>query len=171
MLNHPGYVTHTSLIFFEIFISSRYHRDTKILKILGSNCKWFRVHDIFKKWQIDDDSGWSNTAFFRYLLLKITSGLKHSPRYVFLTQETKKWHQNCPKAYWYPAIGKSYQNLSCSIYLRKRKVSHYSWVSFFFFLIARTLLNTIHLIWWKSKLKFFFGSLTVFNWSQTTFHN
>ena len=133
MLNHPGYVTHTSLIFFEIFISSRYHRDTKILKILGSNCKWFRVHDIFKKWQIDDDSGWSNTAFFRYLLLKITSGLKHSPRYVFLTQETKKWHQNCPKAYWYPAKGKSYQNLSCSIYLRKRKVSHYSWVSFFFF--------------------------------------
>ena len=76
--------------------------------------------------------------FFRYLLLKITSGLKHFPRYVFLTQETKKWHGNCPKAYWHPAIGNSYQNLSCSIYLRKRKVSRYSWVSFFFFCLDRT---------------------------------
>ena len=41
--------------FLEIFISSRYHRDMKILKILASNSKWFRVSGIFKKWQIDDD--------------------------------------------------------------------------------------------------------------------
>ena len=27
----------------------------KILKILASNSKWFRVSGIFKKWQIDDD--------------------------------------------------------------------------------------------------------------------
>ena len=29
----------------------------KILKILASNSKWFRVYGIFKKFQIDDDSG------------------------------------------------------------------------------------------------------------------
>ena len=29
-----------------------YHRDMKILNILGSNSKRFRVYDIFKKWQI-----------------------------------------------------------------------------------------------------------------------
>ena len=41
----------------EIFTSGRYHRDMKILKILASNSKWFRVYGIFKKWQIDDDKG------------------------------------------------------------------------------------------------------------------
>ena len=40
-----------------IFASSRYHRDMKILKILASNSKWFRVYGIFKKLQIDDDKG------------------------------------------------------------------------------------------------------------------
>ena len=45
------------IIFLEIFASSRYHRDVKILKILASNSKWFRVYGIFKKLQIDDGKG------------------------------------------------------------------------------------------------------------------
>ena len=43
--------------FLEIFTSGRYHRDMKILKILASNSKRFRVYGIFKKLQIDDDKG------------------------------------------------------------------------------------------------------------------
>ena len=43
--------------FLEIFNSGRYHRDMKILKILASNSKWFRMDGIFKKWQIDYDRG------------------------------------------------------------------------------------------------------------------
>ena len=43
--------------FFEILASDRYHIDMKILEILTSNCKRFRVYDIFKKWQIYDDTG------------------------------------------------------------------------------------------------------------------
>ena len=44
--------------FLEIFTSgSFYHRDMKILKILASNSKRFRVYGIFKKLQIDDDKG------------------------------------------------------------------------------------------------------------------
>ena len=43
--------------FLEIFTSGRYHRDLKILKILASNSKQFRVYGMFKNWQIDDDSG------------------------------------------------------------------------------------------------------------------
>ena len=42
---------------FEIFASGRYHRDMKILKILASNSKQFRVYGILKKLQIDDDKG------------------------------------------------------------------------------------------------------------------
>ena len=41
--------------FLEIFTSGRYHRDMKILKILASNSKRFRVYGIFKKLQIGDD--------------------------------------------------------------------------------------------------------------------
>ena len=41
----------------EIFITDRYHRDMKILKILASNSKQFRVYGIFKTLQIDDDKG------------------------------------------------------------------------------------------------------------------
>ena len=40
--------------FLEIFTSGRYHGDMKILKILASNSKRFRVYDISKKLQIDD---------------------------------------------------------------------------------------------------------------------
>ena len=43
--------------FLEIFTSGRYHRDMKILKILASNSKQFRVYGILKKLQIDDDKG------------------------------------------------------------------------------------------------------------------
>ena len=39
---------HSYLIdFLEIFTSGRYQRDKKILKILASNSKWFRVYGIF----------------------------------------------------------------------------------------------------------------------------
>ena len=43
--------------FLEIFNSGRYHREMKILKILTSNSKRFRVYCIFKKLQNDDDKG------------------------------------------------------------------------------------------------------------------
>ena len=33
----------------EIFTSGRYHRDMKILKMLASTSKRFRVYDLFKK--------------------------------------------------------------------------------------------------------------------------
>ena len=49
MINHPGHITLTS--------SGRYHRDMKLLKILASDFKEFRLYGIFKKWQIDDDRG------------------------------------------------------------------------------------------------------------------
>ena len=35
--------------FLEIFTSGKYHRDMKILKILASNSKPFRVYGILKK--------------------------------------------------------------------------------------------------------------------------
>ena len=50
--------------FLEIFTSGRYHRDMKILKILASNYKWFKVHGIFKKWQINDDRGTAKYNIF-----------------------------------------------------------------------------------------------------------
>ena len=50
----------------------------------------------------------------------------------FLTQDIQKWHRNCPRTYWFWAIGKSYQNLPFSIYLQKKRMWHYSWVIFFF---------------------------------------
>ena len=40
------------MAFFKIFISGRYHKDMKILKILASNSKWIRFYGIFEKWQI-----------------------------------------------------------------------------------------------------------------------
>ena len=43
--------------FFLIFASGRYHGDMKIIKILASNSKQFRVYGILKKFQIDDDEG------------------------------------------------------------------------------------------------------------------
>ena len=36
----------------------------KILKILASNYKWFKVHGIFKKWQINDDRGTAKYNIF-----------------------------------------------------------------------------------------------------------
>ena len=41
--------------FCRIFTSGRYHRDMKVLKILASNFRRFRVSGIFKKLQVDDD--------------------------------------------------------------------------------------------------------------------
>ena len=41
----------------EIFASGTYDRDMKILKILASNSKQFRVYGIIKTLQIDDDNG------------------------------------------------------------------------------------------------------------------
>ena len=70
--------------FLEIFTSGRYHREMKILKILASNSKRFRVYGIFKKLQIGDDKGDPQIQqFLRQILLKITSGLKNSPGYLF----------------------------------------------------------------------------------------
>ena len=43
--------------FLQIFTTGRYHRDMKIMKILASNSKQFRVYGILKKLQIDDDKG------------------------------------------------------------------------------------------------------------------
>ena len=43
--------------FLRIFTSGKYHRDMKILKILASNSKRFRVYGIFKTLQIDVDKG------------------------------------------------------------------------------------------------------------------
>ena len=49
--------------FLEISARDRYHKDMKILKILASNPKRFRVYGIFKKLQIDDDKrGTPNTT-------------------------------------------------------------------------------------------------------------
>ena len=41
--------------FLEIFTSVRYPKEMKVLKILTSNSKRFRVYDILKKLQVDDD--------------------------------------------------------------------------------------------------------------------
>ena len=48
-------------------------------------------YGIFKKWQIDDFMGRAGQIqqFLRLLLLKITSGLKNSPGYVFLLKKLK----------------------------------------------------------------------------------
>ena len=54
--------------FLEIFTSGRYHRDLKILKILASNSKQFRVYGMFKNWQIDDDSGGRQATKYNNLL-------------------------------------------------------------------------------------------------------
>ena len=43
--------------FSEIFTSRKSHTNMKILKILPSNSKQFRVYGIFKKCQIDYDRG------------------------------------------------------------------------------------------------------------------
>ena len=52
--------------FLEIFTSRRYHRDMKIMKVLASNSKRFRVYGIFKKWQIDNDRGVAKYNNFLY---------------------------------------------------------------------------------------------------------
>ena len=70
--------------FLKIFTIGRYHRDMKILKVLASNSKRFRVYGIFKKRQIDDDrEGRLNTTISWITSVKVTSGLKNSPGYVF----------------------------------------------------------------------------------------
>ena len=55
----PSYILQSKLPylvgFLEIFTSGRYHRDMKVLKILASNFRRFRVSGIFKKLQVDDD--------------------------------------------------------------------------------------------------------------------
>ena len=62
----------------------------KILKILASNSKQFRFYGIFWKLQIDIEVWPSQILhFLRYLLFKITSGLKNSPVYVFLLKKLK----------------------------------------------------------------------------------
>ena len=74
----------------------------KILKLLASKSKRselmvFLRNDKFMMMEGDDQI----LHFLRYFLLKMTSGLKNFPGYVFFTHETQKGHQNCPKIYWY----------------------------------------------------------------------
>ena len=61
--------------FLEIFTSCRYRRYMKILKILASNSKRFRVYNIFTKRQIDDDSAWPPDRAWPPFALKPT-GIK-----------------------------------------------------------------------------------------------
>ena len=51
--------------------------------------KWFKVYGIFKKLQIDDDKWWDH-QIQQFIRIKITSGLKKSPGYLFVTEETLK---------------------------------------------------------------------------------
>ena len=37
--------------YFEIFVSGRYHREKKALKILASSCKHLKIYGTFDKWQ------------------------------------------------------------------------------------------------------------------------
>ena len=55
MSNHTKvleHVTLTSWIFLKFLPVVRYHRDMKILKILASDSKHFKIYSIFKNWQI-----------------------------------------------------------------------------------------------------------------------
>ena len=64
----------------------------KILKILASNSKRFRVYDIFKIWKIEDDRDRGSGQilhFLRSIPLKVISGLKDSPGYVFWLKKLK----------------------------------------------------------------------------------
>ena len=53
--------------FLEIFNSGKYNKDMKILKILASNSKRFRIYAIFNIQKIDDDSEgatrWTKATF------------------------------------------------------------------------------------------------------------
>ena len=50
----------------EMFTSGRYHRDMKILKILASKSKRFRVYGIFTKLQTDVDTGEGGGGLHKY---------------------------------------------------------------------------------------------------------
>ena len=104
--------------FFEIFIGGRYHRDMKALKILASNSKHSRIYGIFLK---NGKLVCLGCQFKCYFFLDdfVSNNLWSwkCTGVCFFTQETQKWHRICPKTYWFWAIGKSYQNLSFSIYL------------------------------------------------------
>ena len=55
MSNHKKFMDHVTLIsyipyLFEIFTNGRYHKDMKVLKILASNFKHFRIYGTFNKW-------------------------------------------------------------------------------------------------------------------------
>ena len=76
--------------FLEIFTSGRHHRDLKILKILTSNSKRFRVYGIFQNDKLMMiDGGDQLLHFVRYRLLKITSSLKNFSGYVFWLAKLK----------------------------------------------------------------------------------
>ena len=50
--------------FLEIFTSGRYHEDMKILTMLASNSKCFRVYGIFKKGQMVKIEGAAKYCIF-----------------------------------------------------------------------------------------------------------
>ena len=76
----------------------------------------------------------SNSKRFRFYDIKNT----------VLTQETKKWHQQCPETSWY--WDNYYKNVSYCIYLWKKKDLALLLRKIFF---IPTLLNTTNLIYWK----------------------
>ena len=76
----------------------------------------------------------SNSKRFRFYDIKNT----------VLTQETKKWHQQCPETSWY--WDNYYKNVSYCIYLWKKKDLALLLRKLFF---IPTLLNTTNLIYWK----------------------
>ena len=77
--------------FFEIFISGRYHRDMKILKILASNSKRFRVYGIFKhdKFMMIEGGAAKYYILFDNFCLKQPLVLKIPPGYVFRLNKLK----------------------------------------------------------------------------------
>ena len=75
--------------FLEIFTSVRYHGDMKILKILDTNSNRFTNYGIFKKWQVDEDSGIAKYNIFLDNFYLKNSGLKDFPGYVFWLKKLK----------------------------------------------------------------------------------
>ena len=152
--------------FFEFSTNGRYHRDMKILKVLASNSKQFRVYGIFKNGKLMMIG--EGTAKYCIFLnnLCLTSGLKNSPGYVFSLRKLKN-DIKIALNYWYWAIGKPIK-IYHAVYICEKKDVALQLSKVFF---NSNLLNNLNLIWWKYELNFFLGSLTIFHWSETIFHN
>ena len=150
--------------FLEILTSSRKHRYMEILKnypLTPSDSEFVAFLKNYKLMMIGEDR--QIQQFLRWLLLKITSGLKNSPGYLFWLEKLK----NDIKIALKPLV-LSYRKISskCTMWYISVKKNDVTLSKPFF---NDTFLNTINLIWWKKE--FFLGSLTIFNWSQAIFQN